>query len=333
MSWLARSAKKPAPIPPGPQIANVAAPAPEPPSASVKRVLRAADEARRDVRDRVAEVNDLTEREVLGAAQNVNAIVEHTTATVGKLKSLAARFAGGTDHDGIARTIGAQTEMVRQFVEELIDLARAQAEASLGAQKIMADLGKATSAIDTLASEAKILALNSRIEAGRAGTGSRAFSVVSDEMRRLSGAVAATNTRVGELSSSVGSALTQVVKHAQHTRARIERFADESTVGSRALLQEVDALREETTHVLADSDQRIVQAVRFSHAALSNLQFQDVVAQGLQRLDGRMRDLQVELAKTFGVSETDSAIAAPAHSEVGGDKTVVHQAAGDIQLF
>ena len=299
----------------------------------VKEAVAAAAIARRDVAERVSEVNRLTEREVLGAAQMVNDIVGHATAGMTHLKSVVAAFEGRGGHDGVARAVGAQTEMVRAFVDELVNLARVQAEATVEAQRSLGELGRATRAIDGLASEAKILALNSRIEAGRAGGQNRAFSVVSDEMRRLSTAVAATNTKVRELSGSVTNALGQVVAQSQNTRARIERFAAEAQAGIGDLLAQVESFRANTKSALEESDRNITQAVGSSHGALSHLQFQDVVAQGLMRLDARLRELQVQLCQSLGVPEAAAVVAAPAHHEVGGDKGIAHSRAGDVQLL
>jgi methyl-accepting chemotaxis protein len=303
------------------------------PQAIVRAVMAAAADARKDVRDRITEVNAVTEREVVAAAENVNAIVEHTTTTVGCLKQMAATFEGNAGQDGVARAIDAQTAMVRAFVDELVELARAQAQATIDAQKTLAELGKATRAIDTLASEAKILALNSRIEAGRAGGQNHAFSVVSDEMRRLSAAVAVTNTKVRDLSTTVGSALARVVQQSQNTRSRIERFASESDAGTREVLGQVSSFRQETKAALDDSDDRMDAAVRSSHATLSNLQFQDVICQGLLRLDGRMRELQVQLATAVGAPQEATHLPAPAHREVGGDKTVENKTSGDVFML
>src|SRR5262249_30248406 len=161
-----------------------------------------------------------------------------------------------------------------------------------------AELGRAARAIDNLASEAKTLAINSRIEAGRTGAANRAFSVVSDEMRRLSADVAATNTTVRRLSETVAGALGSVARAAQDMRGRIERFAEESSAGTEQLSAAVDAFRAETQRALAASDRCLADVVRASHDALSHLQFQDVVAQGLLRLDGRLRDLQLQVAVT-----------------------------------
>src|SRR5215831_6164905 len=126
----------------------------------VRGVMEAAARARRDVRGRVDEVNAVTEREVLGAARSVSSIIERTSVTIGRLKELASRFdgGGGSGCDSVGQAISAQTHTVRSFVSELVELAQAQAEATLAAQRSMIELDRATRAIDSLASEAKILA-------------------------------------------------------------------------------------------------------------------------------------------------------------------------------
>src|SRR5262245_2135949 len=114
-------------------------------------VLAAAEKARRDVRERVDEVNRVTEREVLAAAQSVSSIIERATLTISRLKELASRFDGG---DSVGQSIQQQTGTMRSFVSELVELARAQAQATLEAQRSMVELDRATRAIDNLASEA-----------------------------------------------------------------------------------------------------------------------------------------------------------------------------------
>src|SRR5215831_3341785 len=186
----------------------------------------------------------------------------------------------------------------------------------------MIELDKATRAIDGLASEAKILALNSRIEAGRAGQG-RAFSVVAVEMRQLSTAVAATNTKVRQHSGAVTDALAQVVARAEDTRGCVQRFSTDAGTSAQLVLGCVDQFREEARDALGESDAAMAEAVRSSQDALSHLQFQDVVAQGLLRLDGRLRELQIEIADAAGIPAAAADIEPPSHSDVGGDKTVL----------
>ena len=50
---------------------------------------------------------------------------------------MAATFEGNAGQDGVARAIDAQTAMIQSFVSELVELARAQAQATLDAQKTL----------------------------------------------------------------------------------------------------------------------------------------------------------------------------------------------------
>jgi hypothetical protein len=77
----------------------------------------------------------------------------------------------------------------------------------------------------------------------------------------------------------------------------------------------------------------MAQILRASQDALSSLQFQDVVAQGLLRIDQRLHDLQVDVARQTGQSEILAHVAPSAHIEVGGDKAIKQAGAGDIRLF
>jgi methyl-accepting chemotaxis protein len=327
--WFKR--ERPPLAPPAP-----AAPAPrdsEAPARLARKVVGLAGAARREILARVREVNGVTEREVMGAARSVGSVADLATGSIESLRKIVGRFDGARERDGIARAFAEQSELVRLFIGELVEAARAQAEAAELAQRSAAQLGRAARAIDNLANEAKTLAINSRIEAGRAGAQNHAFSVVSDEMRRLSAAVAATNTTVRQLSDSVGGALAGVARAAQDMRGRVERFAGESERCAADLRGELETFRSETSHALGASDRCLADVVQASRAALSHLQFQDVVAQGLLRLDARLRDLQVQIAGTLGAPAAAADVTAPVHEEVGGDKSVANSAAGQVLLF
>src|SRR5262249_19558058 len=150
-------------------------------------------------------------RGVMGAAQSVGTIADVATASIDSLRHLVGGFEG-TDTGGVARAIRAPADRRRPFVADLVGAPRPPAASAGAALRTAAELGRAARAIDNLASEAKTLAINSRIEAGRTGAANRAFSVVSDEMRRLSADVAATNTTVRRLSETVAGALGSVAR-------------------------------------------------------------------------------------------------------------------------
>jgi hypothetical protein len=97
-----------------------------------------------------------------------------------------------------------------------------------------------------------------------------------------------------------------------------------------------EALRERGRQVLAvlrSSDTTLLSIARGQQDALSHLQFQDVVAQGLDRLDTRFHECQVQLMQVLGVAERSAALFPPSHRELGGDKSIDHSKAGEVLLF
>jgi hypothetical protein len=81
------------------------------------------------------------------------------------------------------------------------------------------------------------------------------------------------------------------------------------------------------------SDQAMSRIIRCSHEAMSHLQFQDAVAQGLLRLDNRAREALIELCQLAGLEDRIASIAPAMHVEIGGEKPVEQNNAGDVILF
>jgi len=286
--------------------------------------------ARRDVSVRVAEANDLTAREVMAAATALSDVVDTASRGVCELRSALTSFDCGRKEADVASAISAQSQCVAAFVQKGVDDARAQAESATQARAGAAQLVRATQTIEGLAREAKVLALNSRIEAARAGVHGRAFAIVADEMRRLSEAVTATNTMMCELAARVGRVLENLVRQAQAGRARVEGFAEQASVASAQVDRAVSTAHAEIAAALRASDETMSRVLRGSQDALSHLQFQDVVAQGLLRLDTLLHALHVQAARAAGV---DADLEPPTHLELGGDKPLAHASAGEVAFF
>ena len=95
--------------------------------------------------------------------------------------------------------------------------------------------------------------------------------------------------------------------------------------------RQVNELRAAVSSTLAESDEALAQIVDESNAALSDLQFQDVCAQGLLQLDAWLATMAREIAAELGAA----ADAAPAaHATVGDeDIQLARRDAGELRLF
>lgn len=157
------------------------------------------------------------------------------------------------------------------------------------------DFAAAVSEISRIASQTKLLALNATIEAARAGEAGKGFAVVAGEVRILSGEAA----RVAEGVAQGLGRLREV------TRLRLSDSLD--TESEDRLLadaaQQAEAA-EQAFGRLADNGSRTLAALEgcgdevAGHVtqALAGAQFQDIVRQRLQQVDGDMERLGLHAA-------------------------------------
>ena len=81
------------------------------------------------------------------------------------------------------------------------------------------------------------------------------------------------------------------------------------------------------------SDLTMGMIVEASQNALSHLQFQDAVAQGLMRLDRQVLEAQQVACRALGAEDLIPSLEPPMHVEIGGEKAVKNENAGEVLLF
>jgi hypothetical protein len=113
------------------------------------------------------------------------------------------------------RQVSARTERVAVETRQVVEVMTA---ASRDAAEKVADSGKITQTVQAIAKKTRILSLNGSMEASRAGTSGRAFSVVARETLELSqGAHAAAQQieeRLGEVQSAIATVSTAIDRSA-----------------------------------------------------------------------------------------------------------------------
>ncbi|HKA90075.1 MAG TPA: methyl-accepting chemotaxis protein [Haliangiales bacterium] len=333
LTWLKRRFAPPpaASVPPLAVVVEAPAP-PAPRGVDGAAVVGAIAEARSDILGRIADANVLTEQEVISAARGVDAVVRCASRNRDETARMVEKFAGGQAQEGLARSLSRMGSRVEEHVAKLVVDAKAQEGAAQRAQASTASLIKASQQIEGMLQAARMLALNARIEAGRGSAQDRAFTVVADEIRSLSEVIARTNSMMQELADSLSVTLGAVFQSAHDARRSTETFAEAFRGSLAQVRDEAAAFQAHADRAMAASEAGMAEIVRASQSALSSLQFQDVVAQGLMRIDQRLHDLQVEVGGLAG-GGADARVAPVAHVELGGDKPITRAGAGDITLF
>jgi methyl-accepting chemotaxis protein len=134
-------------------------------------------------------------------------------------------------------------EMVRGHVADIRTRIAAHDTCAQQAVEQVAHTLAAAQVIERLARQAKMLALNARIESVRGGEQARGFAVIAEEMTRLSTAVAATNDTVQRLAGSLGGLLPKMAAQAHELSERADAFSTEAGRRLGELDRQVAALR------------------------------------------------------------------------------------------
>jgi hypothetical protein len=140
---------------------------------------------------------------------------------------------------------------------------------------------------------------------------------------------------VGELAGRLGHDLPWIAQHARDFRRAMEDFSTTASMQLDETERGVTELRTQVTRASKAGGAVIEDILRASQAALSHLQFQDVVAQDLRQLDGQARDAQIEVLKTL---EAEPAVVAEVpdaeYTTVGGSNNgPAISASGEVMLF
>jgi methyl-accepting chemotaxis protein len=298
-------------------------------------VISSISTLRRRLVDRVERLNRMTNDEVASAGQLLNDVVERARRYVQESQQALGRLEGNGE-DSVGQLLSSQSKLLRDHAREMSGRAAQQDERARQAAAAAKSIGDLAASIDRLAGEARLLAVNARIESARLGAHSAGFEVLASEMQRLSDEVAVANDRVAELAARLGDDLPWIAEHANDLRRTMESFTKVSANQLEETERSVTHLRSEVLNLSRAGSVAVEDILRDSRAALSHLQFQDVVSQELRAIDGRIRETQVEVAQALDADPaTIAAIPQADYVTLGAADENVPQVAqaGEVTLF
>ena len=303
-------------------------------SAKLRKMSHALSDFREKLVKRVRTVNETTSNEVKEAAHFLNAVVMSARAYVQDSQRALSRLQG-EGNDSLGQLLSKQAEFLRKHATDMSSRAAMQDERARQAAAAAKSIADLAASIERLAGEARLLAVNARIESSRLGAQSAGFEVLASEMQRLSDEVASTNERVGELAGRLGHDLPWIAQHARDFRRAMEDFTTTSTMQLDETERGVMELRTQVARASKAGSSAIEDILRDSQAALSHLQFQDVVAQDLRQLDGQARDAQVQALQSL---EAGPAVVAEVpeaeYTTMGGtEHSSPMNPSGEVMLF
>lgn len=288
---------------------------------------------------RIRRVNQLTEGEVMGAASGLGKIVELATQLSAHTKETLSSVAGerAQGQVSLAESIAKQSDTTEAFINGLNGKIGEQREVAARAHQQSREILRAAKSVERLSQQSNIIALNAMVEAARMGKHGTSFSVISNEMQRLSGEIKKTNTLVSGLAEDLSILLPAIAQIIEQTSDHAEDFSGVIKDSITDVRHRTFELQRGVETLLTSNEESVSQILRESQDALSYLQFQDTVAQGLLRMDSMARKLQVRVGTIGGAlmeaPEEFNSLAKEEHAEIGGDKEISPEDAGDVMLF
>jgi hypothetical protein len=300
-------------------------------SLDVPKVLETVDSLRQIAAQRIEEAKSTMQREVMATAKSLNQIFVSATDHISRLRAVVATTGGGQG-DSVHTEVEDQLDAVKSFLVALSDHFVQQKALVNQATKDAEKIAAAGRKVETLTGCARLLSLNARVEAVRATDG-QCFAVLADEMKQLSNQISEANVMIQHLAVEMRTALPRIATAVEDTRVLAEGFEKIFQGSSQGIASAVQRQREAAAMALRQGDETLASIVSGSQEALSHLQFQDVVAQGLDRLDVRFRDGQVSVRMALNLADRVSEVAPAIQREIGGEKTIDHSRAGEVLLF
>jgi methyl-accepting chemotaxis protein len=261
-----------------------------------------------DIANQLHNVTHQTERSAIEIGDKVRFIYEKAQEHLMESNEISNQFKGGGHRQGAANTslyevIQTSLSLLREMIEMLEENSRLNTEYSTSIDTILvntAEINKISDEIQYISDQTNLLALNAAIEAARAGEHGRGFSVVAEEVRKLSDRTSLASNNiiqiVGKVNSSVrdiSRSLLENIKKTTDKKAHVD-----SAVGD--LVRTAEESTEVFTKLIANAVASSESVAKNIDQIILSLQFQDITK---QQIDQAMRPLDRIKSGTMGLIE------------------------------
>jgi chromosome segregation ATPase len=249
----------------------------------------------------IAAAQKLAEDSVLDVGHNMRGIFELARSHAGSLEGLVAQYSqANAGQDTIASTIESLGSKVDRVNEELVERVSRQAKSLERARAWTSDIVRLGQSIAAIASSARMLTFNARIESARIGEAGKGFAVIAQSIQDLATQIRETNNAVGSLASNLARALPELGTEAQAMASDAKEQLAQLTSNLQKVRAQLEATRTEAHASLVASTENASQLEQRANGVLEKLQFQDRTHQMLEEAR-----VQTEaLLKLVGVDES-----------------------------
>ena len=289
--------------------------------AAQEKLLRHILELIPQIQKQMAVVVDHTETSAIEIGDKVRSIYEKAQEHLSESHEINKQFSGSnmgssaTEEDdklSLSGVISVALKLLQDMINMLEDNGKLNLHFSQSIQEILentATINKITEDIQYISDQTNLLALNAAIEAARAGEHGRGFSVVAEEVRKLSDRTNQASNDITQIVGKVNDSIEAISKSLIDNRSKTESKKDSVDKAVKSLLQ---TARESTAVFSKLVDSSVVSSQSVAHnidQIILSLQFQDITRQEIEAAVIPIRqisNLAEEMVTKLSLMHTDA---------------------------
>lgn len=241
------------------------------------------------IAQQLSSVTQDTEKSTGEVVGKIRSIYERAEAHLIESNEISAQFLGGKNLSGevsLKDVIEKSIHMLREMIDLLDENSKLNLDYSTSIDAILvntAEINKITDEIQYISDQTNLLALNAAIEAARAGEHGRGFSVVAEEVRKLSDRTSLASNNIIQI---VGKVNTSVRDISRSLLDNINRNKEKKSNVDHAVSELVRTAEDSTqtfTKLISNAVESSENVARKINDVINSLQFQDTTKQKLER--------------------------------------------------
>lgn len=263
-----------------------------------------------EITHQLLKVNKQTESSAIEIGDKVRYIYEKAQEHLVESHQISSQFTGGRSSSSgtsLSEVIQKSLGLLREMILMLEENSQLNAISSRSIEQILvstAEINKISDEIQYISDQTNLLALNAAIEAARAGEHGRGFSVVAEEVRKLSDRTSVASNSIIKIVSKVNSSIRDMSKNLlESIKKNTEKKSHvDQAVGE--LVQTAEESTEVFTKLIANAVTSSESVAKSIDQIVLSLQFQDITKQQiehalqpLERIKTNVEELMVRVGR------------------------------------